>query len=160
MRTRPFMLSLILGFSGLALASLHVEAGELYKWTDENGKIQYTQFPPKDRPYTTMNITGVKAPAAAEAPERPAASDTETPEGKAAAGENGKTKGEKAKDQSSQFLAAKRSNCETAQKNLSTLTSKTRVSIKDKDGQPRLMTDQERADQLKLAQEQVKTYCQ
>lgn len=160
MRARLFMFSLILGFSGLTLASFQAEAGELYKWTDENGKVQYTQFPPKDRPYTTMSLTGVKAPAASEAAERPDTADTTAPEGEEEAKPEAKTKGEKAKDQSSQFLAAKRSNCETAQKNLSTLTSKTRVSIKDQDGKARLMSDQERSDHLKLAQEQVKTYCQ
>lgn len=157
MRMMPRLPSLLAAlFLGLALP-LCGQAGELYKWTDENGKVQYTQFPPKNRPYTTMTITGVKAPA----PQAPAAAAPALATEEAAKEEGGKAAKGKAKtdDQSSQFLASKKSNCDVAKKNQETLTSKSRISFKDKDGKTRLMTDQERADQLKLADEQIKTYC-
>ena len=50
----PFPALATLGFAALCAASAALAAGEVYKWTDEAGVVQYTDSAPDGRPYETV----------------------------------------------------------------------------------------------------------
>lgn len=137
----------------LPIASM---AGDLYKWTDQAGVIQYTQHPPQDRPYTTIKTSGVKVPATQ--PTAPASQDQPQSDTEAKAPE-ADLASKKPKDQTGEFLAAKQKNCEVATANKKTLIEKNRVSVRDEKGEQRILSQSEKDAQLRLIEEQIKTYC-
>ena len=46
--------TLVLTLAGVAL-SLSATAGQLYKWTDANGRVQYSDTPPSNQPAQSLN---------------------------------------------------------------------------------------------------------
>jgi hypothetical protein len=61
-----------LSFLALFLATLLVSlsaSASIYKWLDDNGKVQYTQTPPMDRPSEEIkSVTGTSQPVAPPKP--------------------------------------------------------------------------------------------
>jgi hypothetical protein len=53
----------------------------------------------------------------------------------------------------------KRQNCETARKNRESLTSDTPLAVEQADGQSKAMTDEMRAEQLKVTERQILEFC-
>ena len=51
----------------LVFFTLPSVAGQLYKWVDENGRTQYSQFPPEDGQSETMNIRNAPSSSNAQA---------------------------------------------------------------------------------------------
>ena len=158
MTASSFKKYLFLGL-GFSLSLLQVaSANELYKWTDDKGVIQYSQHPPKDRTYSTIRTTGVKTPVE-QAPAAPT-SAAETPsDADATATAEAKTGGKKPEGKSGEFLESKKKNCDIAKANKETLVNKARVAVRDAKGEQRILSEQEKADQVKLVDEQIKTYC-
>lgn len=139
----------VLSFGLLLLPALG-QSAELYKWTDKNGVVQYTQHPPREGEYTTITKTGTKSPN--QPPKQAAPTTEQTPT-------DAEDKPAASGDDTSEFIAAKKKNCEIATTNRATLTSKARIGVRGADGQQRILTDEEKAKQLKLIEEQIKTYC-
>jgi len=120
-------------------------SADTYKWTDDNGQVQYTQIPPKDRPYETIKNKSKNPEAPAP---KPAASSTKTepaPKGDVALA---KAEAEK--------LAR---NCDLAKQNKEMLTTAAKIKVTDKDGNPRHLTDEERKEKLQATELQLQNYC-
>lgn len=136
----------------LALAGLAQAA--MYKWVDENGVTQYTQYPPSNRKAEVM----VPPPPPAEDPQgaqqkledllkrqdeqREALATTEQEQ-------------TKAKEQT----AAREKNCRNARRNLEVLTTGGRKRIIGPDGVATFLTDEDRAARIAEAEKQIAEFC-
>ncbi len=135
------MLTVVLASLLLSQAAL---SADTYKWTDDNGQVQYTQIPPKDRPYETIK-NKVKDPVAAPAKTNNASKGDEAAKGDVAIA---KAEAEK--------LAV---NCDRAKQNKEMLTTAAKIRVNDKDGNPRHLTDEERKEKLQATELQIQSYC-
>ena len=144
-----FWPALLLG-TGLLAASATGLAATMYKWTDSEGNVQYTQTPPPKGDFQKLAPPPPPATPVAE-PEstKPAA----TPADEAAA-EAAKEEAERKKLEAS----VAKHNCETARKNREIYTSFRRV-MNDK-GEIVMLSDDERAAKLKEANDMIEKYCQ
>jgi len=123
-------------------------AADTYKWTDDNGQVQYTQLPPKDRPYETIRVRS-KEPAAAAA--------QTTPTNKAAGAENKQAKGDVAEAKAEAEKLAR--NCEIAKQNKEMLLTAAKIRVTDAEGNPRHLTEEERKARLADTEKQIEFYC-
>jgi len=143
--------AMLLG-AGLLVASANGLAAAMYKWTDSEGNVQYTQDPPPQGGFQTM----------APPPPAPAAAEPEAEAPKASTGQPaGATDKAAAKEEAERKeLAATiaRKNCETARKNLEIYTTFRRVM--NEQGEIVTMGDDERAAKLKEANDMIKKFCQ
>ena len=104
-------------------------AAEVYQWKDANGVTHYSQTPPASGSYEQRVITSSGAAA-------PVAASAST----AATAENPQ--------------------CAAARANIATLQAEGDVQMdQDGDGQLRVLSAEQRASQLELAQAAVKAYC-
>ena len=135
----------------LAAASAHAA---MYKWTDQNGTVQYGQFPP----------TGVQA-------ERISASGTthkvEAPDGKSPQQrlqeleqQQKQQEGEAAEARGAQQRQDLREqNCKIAQKNLAVLQEDGHHRVRLPDGTVTYLTDEQKQQRIDQANQQVKDNC-
>lgn len=137
--------ALILGFAGIATAGM-------YKWTDKNGTVHYSQQPPSDGNYETMHV------------------DTQSPDGSEtgsgsqsgptySAPDTSNNGGSDAIKQTEAKAAAQREkNCAQAKKALETYTVYRR--LRDKSGKVIRLSDTERAKRIQQAKDAIKEFCQ
>lgn len=137
---------LLLG-AGLLAASATSLAATMYKWTDSEGNVQYTQSPPPRGDFQKMAPPPPPATPAPETAAPPAAEPT--PANDAATQEEAERKRLEA--------SVAKHNCETARKNLEIYTAFRRV-MNDK-GEIVTLGDDERAAKIKEANEMIKKYC-
>lgn len=123
-------------------------AGNTYKWTDDNGQVQYTQLPPNDRPYTVIKST--TAAINEEAQESPVTSSAATKPGAEKTASSEYTSAEKEK------LAK---NCDIAKQNREMLRTAAKIRVTGADGEPRHLTEEERKARLADTEKQVSFYC-
>ena len=132
-------IALVAWMTGTALAA------DTYKWTDDNGQVQYTQLPPKDRPYETIRVRSkqpeVTAPAATQAGKKDEASK----------------QGDVAVAKAEAEKVAR--NCELAKQNKEALLTIPKIRVTDKDGTERFMTDEERKEKMAATEVNISTYC-
>ncbi|MFN2309273.1 MAG: DUF4124 domain-containing protein [Gammaproteobacteria bacterium] len=126
----------------------------MYKWVDENGVTQYTQYPPPSRDYQTM----VPPPPAAEAPaeaqkklEETLQRQDEARKARAAAGEE--------QQKTAEATARREQNCQNARANLERLTTGGNRRILGPDGVAYYPTDEERQERISKAQKQIEENC-
>ncbi|MEJ2059787.1 MAG: DUF4124 domain-containing protein [Gammaproteobacteria bacterium] len=156
-----------LGLLGLTLVATPALA-VVFKWIDANGNVHYSQQPPEHvKNYQELDIN--IAPGAATTT-RAAPGDTgNAGEGTDQNADKTKSKegGKPAQNQPSAEQAAaqkkaeadqKKRNCEIAQQNLKALQGGRRVMMRDGD-QQRYVSDAERSDMVKKAQEDIQKYC-
>lgn len=124
-----------------------VEAADSYKWTDDNGQVQYTQIPPKDRPYETIRTRVKENPVASEA----------VSTGKKTATDAAASKGDVAEAKVEAEKMAR--NCEVAKQNKEMLQTAAKIRVTGKDGEPRHLTDEERKEKLQATELQIENYC-
>lgn len=135
----------------LAVAGL-VQAA-MYKWVDDNGVTQYSQFPPPGRqaenlsPQRAPRPTGQNAPAA-EQPAQDAA--PQAPPGQQAAPDPAKAKAE---------AERRTKNCGIARANLEKLTTGGRLRLMGDDGVAYYPTEEERQARIAEAREQIDKFC-
>ena len=114
----------------------------LYKWVDDEGNVHYSQKRPKDKQYKRL-----KAPAPAPEDSKPLYQSTEKA------------------DKASKTMAAesannekvRATNCANAKKHLNSYTIYRR--FRDKDGNVNVVDDNERAKQIKEAEQAIKDFC-
>ena len=125
------------------LASIDLAAAEkiMYKWTDKNGEIHYTERVPKGIEYTIIrsqvdsrNANSTKSPT--------------TP--------INQTKPEEKKDS---YRTWRDENCTLANQNLDILKTASRIGVDDGQGGKRLMTDEEKKEKIAKMEEQRDKYC-
>lgn len=139
---------LILG-AGLLAASASGLAATMYKWTDSEGNVHYSQNPPPQGGFQKM---APPPPPAAPAPE---AAPPQAAEPAAKQPADGAAQ-EEAERKRLEASVAKH-NCETARKNLEIYTAFRRV-MNDK-GEIIILSDEERAAKIKEANEMIQKYC-
>lgn len=130
----------ILPFFLLFAFSLTASAAEkiMYKWTDTQGEVHYTERPPKDIEYTIIKSY------ADESPTPRATKQVES--------------APKAQEKNS-YTTWRDENCTIATQNLDVLDNASRIGVDDGQGGTRLMTDEEKATKIKAMTEQRNKYC-
>jgi hypothetical protein len=135
-------------------ASPAADTQDIYKWTDDQGEVHYTQFPPP----------GGKAEKLREAP--PPAQSPETNENKLqkqveTMEQQNKEQQQGAKDakQWAEIQKIRRSNCETANKNLANLQRGGNIRYMGSDGKVIRLTEEERQKRIDEANKQIKENC-
>lgn len=138
---RNYALPLLLLMALLMAPLAASQASGLYKWTDEEGNVHYTQLPPTERP--SQVIIPQPSPSA-KSSANDKADDTKLPEGYAST-DDAKVK-------------LKQQNCEAARKNLGIYESSEK--IRQADGAELILSEEMRAAKIKESQEQIKLYCE
>ncbi len=129
----------------LCLFALPAAAG-MYKWTDAQGTVHYSQFPPAGVKAQEIRVQAPPpadepAPAAARAASaRPAKAPARPPE-------------------SPELARQRAENCKTARYNLAILQRNAHVRIKEADGSYRVLTPEERARRIDDLQGQIDQFC-
>lgn len=119
----------------------------VYRWVDDDGQVQYTQYPPPDKDYTEIAKPAVTEEQAAEQAGGDAASP---PAASAASSAEGLTPKEQANR-----------NCVTATNNLALLeTSSTQIVYYGSDGKSVNLPDEERAARIEQAKQNIAEFCQ
>lgn len=133
------IVALLTPFAALAI-------NDMYQWVDEKGITHYTQTPPLNRPYKV--IKGKETSQSSSRSLSQTQRSSTPPSQKTAP-----------RTEVDRYKAARNKNCEVAKRNLNTLKNVARIRITGDDGEERLLTDQEKAEKIKLSQEQVKNFC-
>ena len=150
LKLRSFAASGLIGL----LAAATVQAGTLYRWTDERGNPVISDRPPAvGTPYTTLDGAryGVKSSSAARTPKPMPTQQAESV--KAGAGPSGDGAKQAVKIEKHPEL------CDQAKDNVFKLETFPRIRVTDDDGSVRFMTDEERKDKLASARKDEAAAC-
>jgi hypothetical protein len=142
-------------FLGALTFAAHAQT-ELYKWTDAQGKVHYTDQPP------TLNSQTIKPSTAGQAETTSKA--TQSLDAKEQAYQKRRKEAEDARNKANkeaEQARIARENCDKARKNLSTLQNANtpRVYTTDAAGQRTYMDDSARANALANSQKSVSEFC-
>lgn len=132
----------------VALAAPTSALARIYKWVDEEGNVQYTQSPPRDRPAETIET---RLPKRQGAPQQ---SDAE-PEADADAGAGGDGQEQVALEQKEQMQR----NCEIARQNAKLLEAGVRVRVQDQEGNRQILDEEQIAQKRAETQRQIELFC-
>jgi hypothetical protein len=147
---RPAVLLALFLLGGHAFA-----AQQVYKWTDANGVVHYTDTPPpRSANAQKMTMRGGVSTLVTDDAQAPAAAATGAA-GSGKAGAAGTTSSGLMQDSPE----ARAKVCEQARTNLDLLRSKYELSIAGPDGKPQALDDDKRQAEIKRAEEQVSFYC-
>jgi hypothetical protein len=150
LRHLPVILALLV----FATASPAADTQYIYKWTDDQGEVQFTQFPPPGR--KAERLRGASPPAQSpEISENDLQKQVETME------QQNKEQLQGAKDakQRAEIQKIRSSNCETANKNLVNLQRGGNIRYMGPDGNVIRLTDEERQKRIEEANAQIKENC-
>lgn len=144
----------------LALGASTAEAAKFYKWTDEQGATHYTAEPPpagakaSEVRIKTRSVTDAEeAPQAAAAGSAPAAGKAAPPKAKAAPQKEQK---EEATKDPAQYAER----CKGLRANLKAMEEHGRVKEMTPEGEPRLLTDDEKNARLDETRREIKAFCE
>ena len=134
----PIFFTFILG-----VVYFPVSAAQMYKWVDEEGNVQFSQIPPKDKKNveTIKNRFPVEASTAKQA-EETHSTENETPS--------------TAEEEEDPVAAS----CKRAKKHVKLLNSGQDLVIKDDSGKFQQMTPERIQQEMTEAQNYIKEYCQ
>jgi hypothetical protein len=127
-------------------------SADIYKWVDDEGKINYTQIPPPPG-FTSEIIKQASAPAVAPAP--PESNLQEHPEEERKDPENEAAKAKLEKENAE----IRRLNCDAATRNLVALEQGSQRRYLNADGELLRPTDEERQQLIDKTRQQIKENC-
>lgn len=136
------------------LAVFGLAQAAMYKWVDEKGVTQYSQFPPPNRKAQVM----VPPPPPAEDPEG-AQKKLEATLQKLDEEHKAKTTAAEEKQKAAETAKQRQQACQAARDNLEKLTTGGRKRIMGADGVASYMPEEERQKQITLAKDAIKKYC-
>jgi len=149
----------------LAIAFAGTASAQLYKWVDNNGRVQYGDTPPGD----ASKVTRLRPAPAGSAPAPAATSETAakdkdkdkalTPEQAFKKRQQERQEAEQKAEKERAEADQKRAGCENAQAGLRQLQSGQRLSTVNSAGERVFIDDNERARQLQRAQKSVDDWC-
>ena len=143
---------------GIALSALFIvtplNAGQVYKWVDEDGVTQYGERPPSNKDYSTVKTYGNSPSGAKAANERLDTQRKDQADSKKKAVNYEKEK--KIRDENAKVLAE---NCNSAKANLKTIEDNARIRIVGEDGEFRYLSEEEKQAQMNTAKEVIKENC-
>jgi hypothetical protein len=140
-------------FLGVLAITGHAQA-ELYKWTDAQGKVHYTDQPPTLKAQVIKNSTAGQADITSQATQSLDAKDQAYQKRRKEA-DDARTKA----DKEAELARVQRENCAKARSNLSTLQNSARVYSTNAAGQRTYMDDDARARELTSSQKAVSDFC-
>jgi Domain of unknown function (DUF4124) len=136
-----------------ATAGAYAAGGQVYKWTDAQGVVHYSDAPPGNTEPNVqrVNVSGGDRPHAVDsAPaQTPAADAAQTP------ADNGLPKEQVLVDNADNRKKA----CQSAHNNLDLLSSKFPVSVTGSDGKAKALDDASRQAQIADTNAQIALYC-
>jgi hypothetical protein len=137
----------------LTLATTSANAA-MYKWTDQNGNVQYGQFPPTGVETKRISASGTTHEVKPPDSKSPQQRLQELEEQKKQQGE------QEAEAAATQQLAAqRRNNCELARKNLAVLQEDGHHRVRLPDGTVTYLTGEQKQQRIDQANRQVKENC-
>lgn len=146
---------LFLGILAFCALAFNPQAhAELYKWTDAQGKVHYTDQPPTVNTQTIKNSAPGQADTTSQATQSLDAQDQAYQKRRKEA-EEARAKTDKEAEQA----RVARENCDKARKNISTLQNTPRVYSTNASGQRIDMDDAARASALANNQKAVSEFC-
>jgi hypothetical protein len=137
-----------------ATATPAADTHYIYKWSDDQGEIHYTQFPPAGREVERLN-----------APPPPAESPEVTEDDLQKQVETMEQQNEKQlqdarnADQRAEIQKVRKQNCEAANKNLINLERGGNIRYMGPDGKVIRLTEEERQKRIDEANKQIKENC-
>ena len=137
-----------------ATASPAADTQDIYKWTDDQGEVQYTQFPPPGRPAEILH--GVRPPD--QSPDT-AGNDLQKQLETVEQQNQEQLQGAKDEKQWAQIQKIRRDNCKTARQNLVNLNRGGNVRYMGADGKVMRLTEEERQKRIDEANQQIKENC-
>lgn len=138
---RPFLPLASLALAAVFAATAAQAAGEVYKWTDDAGVVQYTDSPPDGRPFSKVKTSGRAS--ATVAPVDPAAGEAATAAATPPPAPGTAT-----------------ANCAAARQNVENISRFAEVTMdRDGDGTPEKLTAEQRTEELQRNQNLVTLYC-
>ncbi len=129
-------------------------SAEIYKWTDENGKVHYSQVPPNQ--IKTETIAAPSKPAVD--PEAATENLNERLETDRMA-EQEKSLAEQDAENLKKKQEVQKQNCKAATQNLKLYQSYGRVRVKETDGSYKRLTEEERQQRISDMKEKVTEFC-
>lgn len=142
----------------LCLAMLCTPAGadRIYKWTDKDGTVQYTQMPPPE------DVQAIEIQDPAPPPADPAGESAQVQEQVDAMEERMKAREEAAAkaEQKAENREIRRQNCATARHNLGELQQGGGRRYRAADGSVLRLTEEERQQRIAEANQQIEEFCQ
>jgi hypothetical protein len=137
-----------------ATASPAADTQDIYKWTNDQGEVQYTQFPPPGRQVEILH--GVRPPD--ESPET-AGNDLQK-QLEAVEQQNEKQQQEnRDAEQRAEIQKIRKQNCEIAHKNLVNLNRGGNVRYMGPNGEAIRLTEEERQKRIDETNQQIKENC-
>ncbi len=127
---------------------------EIYKWTDENGQVNYSQEPPVDRPAEQIKAPP-PPPIAPEKAKQQVDKLIESQDAEAAA-EAERQQAEQAAEEAEQI---REENCQTARNNLQQYQDNPGRRVMNADGEVTRPTEEERQAKIDEFQMQVDEFC-
>lgn len=146
MDCRPLLIAVLMGATGLA-------AAQTYKWTDENGKVHFSDTPPAERKAEQIKVRPAVPGNSAAAAKQPGW------QAQLEASRMRDLQAQRDKDAAERQAQADAANCLQARRQLDTLNSQVPVYRVDKDGARQYLDDKDRPARISAAQERVDRYC-
>jgi len=146
----PFRITLLLALSVTLPTAAH---GEMYKWVDDEGNVQYSQNPPPGSKAAEV----VKPPPKVDTEGATQALSEQEAQFKGRQEAAGKEAEEAEKTAAE--AAQKKQACESARKNLERLQNAQRIFKKDAAGNRSRVSEEERQQSIKKAEESIKKNC-
>lgn len=145
--SRAFLFAAISSFCAAAAA------GPMYKWVDENGETHYTQSPP---PAGIQGQEMAPPPPPADAARQQ--EDLDRLEKNLDSTEETRQKDAKKQAEDAEYAAQKKLKCTQARERLMK-AQRPRTNFVDADGSVRRASEEERQQQIKESEDQVKEFC-
>jgi len=149
------MLLLVIGLLGATAPLQQLAAKDVYKWVNDAGEVQYTQFPP---PQGTEAVEVKPPPPPAD---NPAAINSDLDEQVEAMDERTQDREISAKKSSleAEIERVSRQNCEIARKNLAELQQGGIKRYQTGDGKVIRLTEEDRQRRIAEANDQIQEFC-
>lgn len=132
------------------------DRGKMYKWTDENGVVHFSEAPPASESASSerMNIPGVDQRAIGRRAQLEGDDDDGDDDGEQQSGLT------RAMAEDPAIAAQLQKQCADVRRNIAVLRSEySRVKAYDAEGNPRELDAAQRQARLEREQEYIKTYC-
>ena len=140
----------------LIIISFNLHASGVYKWVDENGQTQFSQFPPESAPEAKqIEIDNPQSGNSAAAQER--LKQTRQKLLESSVDRNTETAEKKEAKEEAERMAE---NCGKAKQRLRDIQNNGRIYKTLEDGERHWYSEKEREGMISKAKDQVKKYCQ
>ncbi|WKE64943.1 DUF4124 domain-containing protein [Gallaecimonas kandeliae] len=137
------LLAAVMSFGLLAGQTKDKDDNLVYRWVDAKGNVHFSQTPPPGQKATSLEVDAPKPSSTPPAPIAP-------PEPK---------KEDKLDPSLAKLKGQLKEACDRARENLKTLTTFDRVRMVDEKGEYHLLSDEDKAAQVKQYQQQIKDAC-